>query len=166
MSWIDILDWIGRGTTALFVLTLIGGAYAWGKGILPALLRMGNGFGKRKIAIFARVDHLDGLKSLLLDSKLFSEKNLITVTSPNDLGKAEKATVFLVYWGDWQGAINEVLNAKKDSTALIVYAPQDESRIPDDKMTLINKKRNAVVANMRGRLINDIIVSLISTGYK
>lgn len=163
MSFIDFLDWVGRATTLLFLITLVAGVIAWGRGILPALLRLGNGLAKRKIAIFAKSENLGSLESILLDSSLFNKKNLIGITSPNDLDRAEQATLFLVYWRDWKDSIEKIVEAKKYNTVLVVYAPQDEGRIADDKMALLNSKRNVVLANFRGRLLNDVIVSLIST---
>jgi hypothetical protein len=164
---ITFLDWVGRVTAVIFLVTLALGIYAWLKGILPALWRLGNGFSKRKIAIFAKGDTLIGLKGLLLDTKLFSEKNIIDVSSNNDFGRAERATLFLVSWHDWQqDQIDEILRAKKDTTALIVYAPQDLGFIPKDKMKELDSKRNVTVANLRGRLLNDIVVSLMTTSYQ
>ena len=161
MSFIDFLDWVGRATTVLFLITLVAGVIAWGRGILPPLWRMGNGFAKRKIAIFAKSENLGILESILLGSSLFNKKNLIGITSPNDLDRAEQATLFLVYWHDWKDSIEKIIEAKKYSTALVVYAPQEH--IEADKMALLNSKRNVVLANFRGRLLNDVIVSLIST---
>lgn len=163
---ISILDWISRVTTVIFLVTLIYGIYAWVKGILPALSRLGNGLSKRRIAIFARGDHLRSLESLLLDTKLFNKKNVIDISSDSDLGRAEQATLFLIFWPDWQNQIAEILNAKKDTTALVVYAPQDLGAIPLDKMKELNSKRNVIVVNLRGRLLNDIVVSLMTTSYQ
>lgn len=94
---VDILDGVGRVTTVIFLVTLVLGIYAWLKGILPALIRLGNGLSKRKIAIFAKGDHLRSLESLLSDSKLFDKKNVIDISSDNDFGRSEQATLFLVF---------------------------------------------------------------------
>ena len=161
---ITFLDWVGRVTAVIFLVTLAFGIYAWIKGILPALWRLGNGFSKRKIAIFAKGDNLIGLKSLLLDTELFNKKNIIDIASNSDFGRAERGTLFLVSWDDWQDKIDEILRAKKDNTALVVYAPPRS--IPDDKMKELNSKRNVMVTNFRGRLLNDIVVSLMTTSYQ
>src|ERR1700730_11770119 len=99
---ITFLDWVGRATAVIFLVTLVLGIYAWLKGILPALWRLGNGFSKRKIAIFAKGDNLISLKSLLLDTEMFNTKNIIDISSNSDFGRAERATLFLVSWDDWQ----------------------------------------------------------------
>jgi hypothetical protein len=163
---ISFLDWVGRVTAVIFLLTLIGGLYAWVKGILPALMRLGNGLSKRRIAIFAKGDHLRSLESLLLDSKLFNKKNVIDIPSDSDFGRAEQATLFLIFWHDWQDQIAEILRAKKDNTALVVYAPQELGFIPQDKLQELNGKRNVTVVNFRGRLLNDIVISLMTTSYQ
>ncbi len=164
---IDILDWVSRVTTVIFLVTLIGGVYAWVRGILPALLRLGYGLSRRKIAIFADVDHMGSLESGLIDTKLFNKRNVIEILSDGDIGRAEQATVFLIFWHDWPSAvISEILAAKKDATALVVYAPLDLGRIPDDKLKALNSKRNVTLVNFRGRLLNDIVVSLMTTSYQ
>ena len=166
ISFVDILDWVGRVTTVIFLLTLAYGIYAWARGILPALIRLGNGLSKRKIAIFARGDHLRSLESLLLDSKLFNKKNVIDISSDSDFGRAEQATLYLIFWHDWQDKITEILNTKKDNTGLVVYAPQDLGLIPQDKLKELTGKRNVIVVNFRGRLLNDIVISLMTTSYQ
>lgn len=121
-----ILDWVGRVTTALSLLALLYGIYAWFiKGTLPVLLRLGKGLSKRTIAIFAKGDHLSSLENLLLDSKLFDKKNIRGISSDSDLGRAEQATLFLVFWPDWQTQIREILPLVKNSTALVIYAPKE-----------------------------------------
>src|SRR6266516_4516011 len=54
VSMIEILDWIGRISAGILVIALLVGIYGWSRGIIPAMVRLGNGFAKRKIAIFAR----------------------------------------------------------------------------------------------------------------
>lgn len=165
MIVITVLTWVGLVTAALFLLTLISGIIAWLKGIIPALIRLGNGLSKRKIAIFAKGDHLKSLQDLLEGTKLFSKKNIMGISSASDLETAERATLFLIFWDDWQDKIDEILRAKKDNTALIVYAPRQNS-IPSDKFVELNRKRNVMVTNFRGRLLNDIVISLMTTSYQ
>ena len=166
MIVLTILDWVGRVTAVLFLLSIILVIYAWLKGILPALIRLGNGLSKRKIAIFAKGTNLQILVNLLEDTKLLNKRNLIDISSADDIGRAERATLFLVFWDDWQDTIDEILHAKKDATALVVYAPTGPSSIPPDKFLELNKHRNVMVTNFRGRLLNDIVVSLMTSSYQ
>lgn len=164
MNVITILDWVGYATTVIFLLTLALGLYAWLKGIIPPLVRLGNGLSRRKIAIFAKGDNLKTLVNLLEDTKLFNKKNVIDISSSGDFGRAERATLFLIFWDDWKDKIDEILLAKKDNTALVVYAPPGS--IPPDKFAKLDIQRNVMVTNFRGRLLNDIVISLMTTSYQ
>lgn len=163
---IEILTIVGIIDTVVLVLALIWAFILWVRGISPALLRLGNGLAKRKIAIFAKGDNLNSLKSLLVDSKLFNAKNICDVTRVEDVGRAENATMYLVFWHDWVDNIAKILQMKPDECALIVYAPYDLGRIPDEQMKNLDGKRHAAVTNFRGRLLNDIVASMITTSYE
>ena len=156
---------IGMAQTVFWLAVISLGAWGTISGILPVLMRLGRGLAKRQIAIFAKGDKLRSLKDLLLDSKLFKSKNIRVITSVSDLGRAEGITVFLVIWDDWKDDIDQILNEKNDSTALIVYAPMDLGDIPQEKMCQIGEQRNVTVTRFRGRLLNDIVVSMITTSY-
>ncbi len=133
------------------------------KGILPVLYRLGIGLSKRRIAIFANSE-FESLKSMLIDSKIFKEKNILRINL-NDLKKAEKESIFLVHWRDYKDSLKDILHLKSDATALIVYAPPDEGKVDEQSMININSQRNAIVVNFRGRLLNDILTSMITTSY-
>ena len=160
-----ILGVIGIIETVLLVAGFIWAFVLWGRGITPALLRLGNGFAKRKIAIFANGDNMVSLKNLLLDSKLFKGKNICEITKVDDIGRTEGVTVYLVFWHDWADHIDEILRQKSDQCALVVYAPYDLGKIPDEQMKKLDGKRHTAVTNFRGRLLNDIVVSMITTSY-
>lgn len=156
---------IGIAQTIFWLAVIVIGTWGTFTGILPVLIRLGRGLAKRQIVIFAKGDKLHSLRDLLLDSKLFKSKNIKGITSVSDLGRAEGITVFLVFWEDWKSDIDHILNEKTDSTALIVYAPVDLGDIPEDQMRQIGERRNVTVTRFRGRLINDIVVSMITTSY-
>ncbi len=158
-----IVDWASLVFSGAVV---IAGVYVTVTGFLPVLWRLGNGLRKRKIAIFAKDGALTSLKALFADSKLFNTKNIIEVAHGGDFGRSEDATVFLVYWPDWQNEMPEIIRRKKDGTALIVYAPQGQGFVPPETIALLEQHRNVVLANLRGRLLNDIVVSLITSGYE
>jgi hypothetical protein len=162
----NIVDtiWIIEGIVVM--LGILYAIYLWVRGISPALLRLGNGLSRRKIAIFAKSDNFASIRDLLLDSKLFSEKNICAITKKDDVGRAEDATMYLVFWPDWSNDIDDILRQKPDRSALIVYAPYDRGRIPDDQMTKLDGRRHTAVTNFRGRLLNDIVTSMITTGYE
>ena len=83
-----------------------------------------------------------------------------------DIGKAEETSVYLVFWHDWVDNITQILDKKPDACALIVYAPYENGKISDEQMKNLDGKRHTAVTNFGGRLLNDIITSMITTGYK
>ena len=163
---LKILTFLGYASTIVVVVSVFAAIVLWIKGILPVLLRLGNGLAKRKIVIFAKGDNVGSIKSLLLDSKLFNQKNIFEITNKGDIGKAEEASVYLVYWPDWADDITEILNKKPDRCAMVVYAPHDKGEIPGEQMKNLNGIRHVAVTNFRGRLLNDIISFMITTSYE
>lgn len=134
-------------------------------GIVPVWIRLGKGLSKSTIAIFSD-SQFNSLKTMIVDSKIFKEKNIIQVSN-RDLKKAVKANVFLVHWKDFQNEMPDILLLKKDNTALIIYAPQNEGRIENQELlNKIDQERNSVLVNFRGRLMNDILTSLITVNYE
>jgi hypothetical protein len=161
-----IFDYLGYASTVLVLVSAITACVFWVRGIFPVLVRLGNGLSRRKIVIFAKGDVLISLANLLRDSKLFNSTNILKVPNESDIGIAETATLFLVYWPDWKNDLDKILRCKTDGTALIVYAPQEHGFIPKETMAVLDKQRNVVVNNFRGRLLNDIVASMITTSYE
>ena len=155
---------IGGIATILMILSFCYIMFLIIKGVFPVWYRLGMGLSKRKIAIFASTE-FESLKNMFIDSGIFEGKNILQINK-NALKRAENETLFLVHWKDYLDKIDEILAIKKDSAALVVYAPQSEGRIPEDKMEKINSQRNTIVVSFRGRLLNDILISLITTSYK
>jgi hypothetical protein len=133
-------------------------------GLIPVWYRLGMGLSKRKIAVFA-IEEYDNLSSILEDSKIFSKKNIIKIDI-NSIKKANEFSLILVHWNPFREKINDILDIKKDKTALIIYAPQDEGLIDADSIKKINAERNSIIVNMRGRLLNDILTCMITTSYE
>ena len=163
-----ILIWnvLSVASTVVALVAAAAATYYCFRGFVPVLIRLGNGLWRRKIAIFASGDALTNLEILLLDLKLFNRTNIIRVSGDSELEAAEKASVFLVHWPDCQDNINAILQRKKEQTALIVYAPQGQGSIPVEVMVQFELRKNVVVNNFRGRLLNDLVTSMITTGYE
>ena len=159
----SVLEAVGYGSTIIVIGATVAAVVLWVRGIAPVLLRLGTGLARRKIAIFAKGDMAISLRSLLLDSRLLKERNLIAIGDEGDIDKGRAATLFVVYWPDWSESIDEILRQKTDDAAMIVYAPQDKGFIPKEVMATLNGKRNVMVCNLRGRLLNDVVGSMITT---
>ncbi len=133
-------------------------------GVFPVLWRLGHGLSSRKIAVFAD-SKFDELKQILVDSGLFKAKNIIKI-GKGSIRKADDISLRLMHWDAYKDELQEILPMKKDLDVLIVYASQDEDRIDDASRDMINKHRNVIVVNFRGRLLNDVLTSMITTGYQ
>lgn len=155
---------LGGISTLITLIAVLYGIYLFARGVFPVWYRLGMGLSKRKIAVFADTEY-EGLKKMLVDSGLFQKDNVVQINK-SDLKTAEKFTLFLMHWKSFEGEIEKILEMKTDSTALIVYAPQSEGFIDKAIMEKINQERNSIVVNLRGRLLNDILVSMITTGNK
>jgi hypothetical protein len=106
------------------------------------------------------------LVALFRDAKLFKERNIIPISSDGDFGRAEAASVYVVHWPDWQDNFANIVERKSDQTALVVYAPQGQGVLTPAAVSLLERQRNVVVANFRGRLLNDVVTSFITTAYE
>ena len=162
---LTILNYLGYASSILVLVTTVLAVIAWFKGIRPAIIKLGNGLAKRKIAIFAKSDTLSSLISLLTDSGLILKDNITHIAKEDDFGKSEDSTLFLVYWPDWKDKILKIRDIKRDGEALVIYAPRSEGMIPENVMAELDKGRNVTVVNFRGRLLNDIVTAMITTGY-
>jgi hypothetical protein len=155
---------LGGISTLITLVAVLYGIYLFVRGIFPVWFRLGTGLSKRKIAIFAEKE-FDDLRDMLVESGLFQKENVIKIEKQS-IKKAQRMTLFLMHWKSFEGEIEKILEMKKLETALIVYAPQSEGFIDKPMMERISQERNSIVVNLRGRLLNDILVSMITTGYK
>jgi len=153
---ISLFALVGTGTTIFLIL----------KGSIPVWYRLGLGLSKREIAIFAEdLNAYNSLQKMLLASKLFSEKN-IKHAGKDFVKSAENTTLLLMHWKSFHENLDDVLNLKKDTDALIVYAPPSEGKIELESLNKINNERNSIIVNFRGRLLNDIFTCMMTTGYQ
>jgi hypothetical protein len=154
---IDVIDWVLRIFGFISVLSIF---ILAARGVIQVIYRIGFGISKSKIAIFCKNNEL---KTLLLTSKIFLKKNIIEIDNENCIDTAKSARIFLVNWSDFKNHINDILHIKEENVALVIYARPGE--IDQALINEINKKGNAVIVNMRGRLMNDVFTALITAGY-
>lgn len=133
------------------------------RGIIPVLWRLGKSLHNRKIALYAEAE-ANSIKSTLVDSKLFKDKN-IDVIGNNDISKGKSYSMMIVYYPELKDNVEKILSNKNDKDALIIYAPRDKGKIDDNTLSLINSERNSIIVNFRGRLLNDVLTSMITTNY-
>jgi hypothetical protein len=150
---------ITLGTIATVIINI----YLIGSGLAPILLRLGKSLASRKIAVLAEEKESE-LIDLLVDSGLFKRKNILTARR-SDINRAKDCTIKLVHWERFKEDIDKILNMKGDNHALIVYAPAEGPRISKENMDKLSMHRNTVIVNFRGRLLNDILTSMLTTQF-
>lgn len=154
---------VGGATVTLAFIAFIYRLACWTFGITPIVFRLGIAVWQRKVAIFGSVEKFESLKMSLIDSNIFKEKNIIHISSDN-IDKAKDETIFLVDWETFGDKVEQIFSARKnDQTAIVIYAKP--TSIPQGIMNDIANRANTVVVNFRGRLLNDILTSLITTSY-
>ena len=154
---------VGGLTVTLAFLAFVYRLACWAFGITPIVFRLGIALWQRKVAIFGNAEIFESLESSLIDSNIFKKKNIVHISADN-IDKAKDETIFLVDWGTFGDKIEQIFSARKNhQTAIVIYAKP--ASIPQDKMSDIANRANTVVVNFRGRLLNDILTSLITTSY-
>jgi hypothetical protein len=155
---------VGGITTIVMIVGFLYVVFLVFRGALPVWYRLGMGLSTREIAIFGSSDAFGVIRDSLLDSGIFNDGNIVHITDKN-IDKAKTKTIFLVDWGTFADRIDEVFIARKDNqTAIVIYA--SPGSIPQPRMADIANRTNTVVVNFRGRLVNDILTSLITTSYE
>lgn len=164
-----LLEAIGLVTTAVAVILFFAAVVGWFLGVGPLLYRLGLGRWRRKVSILADGNRFSTLKADLIDSGVFREKNIDHLTE-HDLAKVKDCNLLLLHYESFTAnQIKTIIAHKKSEAGLVVYFPEFDpptKMIPKDITRLINNEPHTVLANFRGRLINDILVTLLSTSYE
>lgn len=156
-----IFWWISSIFIIIWVITTLVLVIRW---VVPVLYRLWLWLSKRKIAIFAE-EKFDELKNMLVDSNVFKENNVIKIWK-SEIKKSNSISVLLVHWNSFKDNIDEIIAEKKYSDAIIIYAPQEEWFIDGENLKKLNLQSNCIIVNFKWRLLNDILVSMITTSYE
>jgi hypothetical protein len=159
---------VGGLFTIAAVAALLLSIVYWLLGISPLLWRLGLGRWLRSIAVLADANTFASLKADLVASGVFREKK-ITHIPKEHLAKVNNHSLLLTNYQSFsEEEIKQILESKKSTAGLVIYFPEFNSsnRIPDNLLQLIGSKENTTVVNFRGRLLNDIMTTLITTSYE
>ena len=147
------------GISTLLVTILL---FIWG--MLPVLWRFGNALVHKKIAIYASGDNGSDLEELIKEMKIF-KGGIQLVRNKNSIENGENADIHLVRWSDSKDFFDQIIKKKKKDSAIIVYCPHEDGQLNQKAIEVLNTYKHAVLVNFRGRLLNDIITSLITIKY-
>lgn len=160
----------GGASATIVLLGFVLNFVFWSLGVWPLLWRLGFGRWFRKIAIVANAEVYNQLKKDLVDSGIFRESNISQI-STQSLAEVKDRDLLLVHYQSFsEEQIKIILGNKKSRAGMVFYYPEFSSsngkRIPDDMLKQISNKENTTLVNFRGRLLNDIITTLITTSYE
>lgn len=159
---------VGALTTVFAVCLFIWAVISWILGVYPLFLRLGFGRWARKIAIVANDNMYSTLKTDLVDTGVFREKNIYQIKE-EALSKVKETTLALVHYQSFtEDQIKTILSNKKSNAGFVFYFPEftpPSVVISQEMMKAINNQQFTTIVNMRGRLINDIVTTLLSTSY-
>jgi len=161
---------VGGVFTLIAIIGLLSVFIFWILGITPLLWRLGLGRWLRKIAIAADSENYNSLRADLIDSGIFRKENILQI-SKNHLSKVRDHDLILVHYQSFNDQeIKTMLSNKKSKAGMIFYypeySPHEEKKIPYEMAKNIGSKENTIIVNFRGRLLNDIITTMITTSYE
>jgi len=164
-----ILDAVGIFTAALSIIFFFVAVISWFLGISPLLYRLGFGRWSRKIDIIADDANFNSLKIDLVDTGVFRAKNIRHISKAG-LAKVKEMDLGLLHYQSFTPTqIETILGNKKAGAGLVTYFPEfspPSNVIPNDMMKKINDHSFTTIVNFRGRLVNDLLVTLLSTSYE
>lgn len=144
-----------------FVLLALGAFTRVGK----ALVRFGLALHAKKIMVVADAADYSDIKEDLCDSGLIKKEN-IQLISDKHLAKAKETLLLVVVYGYLdESAFESVVKGKDARCGLIVYCPPEKGRIREDEMQLLSKTNFTALCNFRGRLVNDVLLMMLSTSF-
>jgi hypothetical protein len=132
-------------------------------GVTPVVFRIGKAIWRRKVAIIGSSEAFSSITDCITNTNIFKRNNVIHIPADN-IEKVKEYTILLVDWETSENQIDQIFIARKNhNTAVIIYAKAGS--IPNEKMAEIANRSNTVVVNFKGRLLNDILNSLITTSF-
>ena len=151
----------------LALLVIIIGTIA---GITQVAWRFGLALFGKKVIIVADDSAYKDLKEDFTYSGLIKEKNIIQA-STNHLEKTKDALLIIIVYGYLnEDDFKQVVSNKKGRCGLIVYCPPNKDcalgRLSEEEMELVSKSTFSALCNFRGRLVNDVLLMMLSTSFK
>ena len=157
----------------LLVITVVGfliTAVSWALGLATPIWRLGLGLRRRRIGIAADTENFNTLKIDLTSTGVFRENNIKQITKDHLSAVKNHSLVIVHYKSFCAEDIKQILNDKESACGMIFYSPESgpdsEDKIPNDMFQEIVRRENTTVVNFRGRLLNDIINTIITTSYQ
>lgn len=161
-AW-SVLSFILAVIGALSLVVLAMGAISrLGK----AAWRFGLALYGKKIMIISDGDDYHDLEEDLSSSGLIKKKNVLHISN-KQLSKAKNALLLIVVYDYLNNSdFQNVIRNKSTRCGLIVHCPPEKGRIAAEEMELLSKSTFTALCNFRGRLVNDVLLMMLSTSFK
>jgi len=161
---------IGRCLLVITVVGFLATAVSWAFGLATPVWRLGLGLRRRKIGIAADTENFSTLKTDLVSSGIFRENNIKHITKGHLATVKNHSLVIVHYKSFCAEDIKQMLGDKESTCGMVFYFPEFDpaagNRISNDMFQEIVRRENTTVVNFRGRLLNDIINTIITTSYQ
>lgn len=158
----DGVDIVIRVLGFIFLVVVGFGVFT---GLAQATWRFGLALSWKKVYVFGAPDDFATIQSDLVDSGLIRKKNIESIAHGRqaDIDKA----LLIVYACKKENGrfLDEVLKRKKSRCGLIVYCPSGPKALAQEQITKINDAPFTTVCNFRGRLVNDVLLMMLSTSF-
>lgn len=146
----------------VFVIAALGAFWR----VVKALWRFGLALHGKKIYIVSDDDSYQTLSEDLSDSGLLKKKNL-THINKHSFNKKNGALLLIVQHGYLETEDLRLLLKNKDARCgAIVYCPPGAGRLENAELDLLNSVSFTTLCNFRGRLVNDVLLMMLSTSFK
>lgn len=132
-------------------------------GLVRPAFRFGKGIAWKKVFIEADGNTRQELKGDLERSGIIRKKNILEKTDGqiSDLVGARLLVLEYGYLGEEN--VDKIVSQKCSDCGVLIYAKHKE--ISDESMEKLNRAQHVSVVNFRGRLVNEILLLLISTSF-
>ena len=150
------------------IIAIVGGLatfFGWTMGIFMVMKRLGIGRWYRRVLVVSDISHGASLKEDLINSGVFREKNIKVIGEQNISDVKNSDLILLDYWSISPEKSLVAIANKQSHAGLVVYSPMKNGRIADEVTERINDEPFTTLVNMRGRLVNDLLITLMSTSY-
>lgn len=135
-------------------------------GVAQAAWRFGLAlFGKKIQVIAGEADYQDIYEDLT-DSGLIKGRNIQRISDKHQAKTRDALFLIVVYKYLKSNDFEAVIRGKSPRCGLIVYCPPEKGRLEPGEIELLNQVAFTVLCNSRGRLVNDVLLMMLSTSFK
>lgn len=159
----NVLGFIGNACTAAAIVLVAVFVALSIMGLFKPAYRFGKGIVWKKVFIVADANTRQELKGDLVRSGIIKKRNIVEKTD-GQISDLTGARLLVLEYG-YLGAdkIQKIVADKCSDCGVLIYANPRE--IDDELMAKLNRSQHVSVVNFRGRLVNEILLLLISTSF-